>query len=66
MASSVTKFWLKTESEAYMTCEVGGRWYFCPTDTEWLSLNGNDDFSRPFATEREALDAAVLWESQND
>jgi hypothetical protein len=66
MATDVTKFGRETESGAYMTCEVGGAWYFCPTDRDWLAFNGNDSFSAAYETEGEALAAAERWEAEND
>jgi hypothetical protein len=65
MMTDVTKFGRETESGAYMTCEVGGAWHFCPTDRDWLAFNGNNSFSAAYGTENEALAAAEHWEAVN-
>lgn len=66
MPTIVTTFGGRTASDAYMTCEVGGAWFFCPTDREWLSGNGNNEFSAAYPTQAAALAAAERWESENE
>lgn len=54
-----------TKSERYTTFESeSGRWYFHPTEPDWLTFNANDSFSRSYGTEAEALEAAEAWEEQ--
>jgi hypothetical protein len=45
-------------TENYQCTRVNGRWYYHPSDTGWLSINFNTDFSDAFSTEKEALEAA--------
>jgi hypothetical protein len=52
-----------TQSGDYTTCRIAGRWYFFPTDPEWLAFNAAHNFSRPYDTEAEALAAAELWQA---
>jgi hypothetical protein len=66
MATDVQEFGPTTASGAYRTAKVGGRWYYHPTDRDWLAGNGNDEFSPDYATAEEALAAAEQWESAND
>ena len=61
---SAIRFGRETKCGQYMTCNVEGRWYFCPTDPEWLVFNGNDEFSAHYETEEEAFKAAEDYASR--
>jgi hypothetical protein len=63
MKSNVEQFGSSTASGHYMTCLVGGQWYFCPAALDWLANNANN-FSRPYQTQEAALLGAEDWEAQ--
>lgn len=55
-----------TEAGNYATCQTeSGEWYYHPTDPQWFVGNANTDFSRPYATEAEALEDAELKEQMD-
>ena len=53
-----------TKSERYTVAFMKNAWYFFPNDREYTMYNRECDYSMPYTTAQEALDAAEAWESQ--
>lgn len=59
---------MATETEAgnYATYQAeSGKWYYHPTDRDWLAFNRNTGFSRAYPTEAEAMEDAELEEQMD-
>ena len=56
-----------TEAGNYQSFQAdSGRWYFHPVSQDWLTFNGNTEFSRSYSDESAALEAAEFQEQLDD